>query len=85
MLVLALQPEVAAQARHYVRACAGTGTIVIVPCRARAVLFRVVPVPAHRAWPIWPSILTAETQPMRPSLSKRRVVLPKPLRNGGFL
>jgi hypothetical protein len=25
-------------------------------CRARAVLFRAVPVLAHRAWPIWPSI-----------------------------
>jgi hypothetical protein len=26
-------------------------------CRARAVLFRAVPVLTHRAWPIWPSII----------------------------
>jgi hypothetical protein len=30
--------------------------MVSCPCRARAVLFRAVPVLAHRAWPIWPSI-----------------------------
>jgi hypothetical protein len=35
---------------------AGTSTMVSCPCRARVVLFRAVPVLAHRAWPIWPSI-----------------------------
>jgi hypothetical protein len=32
------------------------GTTLSVPCRSSAELFRVVPVPAHRAWPMWPSI-----------------------------
>jgi hypothetical protein len=48
--------EGAAQARSDHRAEPVRGTIPFVPCRARAGLFRVVPVPAHRVWPIWPSI-----------------------------
>jgi hypothetical protein len=31
-------------------------------CRARAVLFRAVSVLTHRAWPIWPSIITNQNQ-----------------------
>jgi hypothetical protein len=36
----------------------GTGTIDIVPCRARVVLFRTVLVPAHRARAKWPGIVS---------------------------
>ena len=49
------------------RASTGTmdivsGTIDIVPCRASVVLFRARPMPAHRAWPIWPSIQETPSQ-----------------------
>jgi hypothetical protein len=43
MPVPALQVEMVAQARHYSRAMPGTGTILVGPGRAWAVLFRVVP------------------------------------------
>jgi hypothetical protein len=48
--------EDAAQAWSDHRVGPTRGTIYVVSCRARAGLFRAVPVPAHRAWPIWPSI-----------------------------
>jgi hypothetical protein len=44
----------AAQALH--RVVLGTGTIDIVSCRARVVLFQTVLVPAHRARAKWPGI-----------------------------
>jgi hypothetical protein len=46
-----------AQARHYSRAVPGTGTILTGPGRAWTVLFRAVPVPAHRVSAKWPSIV----------------------------
>jgi hypothetical protein len=50
----------AAQALALRRAVPGTGTIDIVPCRARVVLFRIVLVPARRARAKWPGILACE-------------------------
>jgi hypothetical protein len=49
--------EDAAQARPDRRAGLAHGTIPSVLGRVRVVLFRAVPVPAHRAWPIWTSIV----------------------------
>jgi hypothetical protein len=54
--------EDAAQARPDRRAGPARGTILVVPSRVRAGLFRVVPVLAHRAWPIWPSITPGVVQ-----------------------
>jgi hypothetical protein len=54
--VPALRAETAAQARPVHRAGPGTGTMAIGLGRARAVLFRAVLGPAHRAWAKWPSI-----------------------------
>jgi hypothetical protein len=54
--VLGRRAEVAAQARPDSRAGPARGTDPSVPGRSRAVLFRAVLGPAHRAWPIWPSI-----------------------------
>jgi hypothetical protein len=51
-----LRAQVVAQARHYVRAVPDTGTKRTVPCRASAVLFSAVPVPARRVSAIWPTI-----------------------------
>jgi len=48
--------ELAAQARARGRAVPGTGTQAAGPGRAWAVLSRVVPVPAHRARPIWKTL-----------------------------
>jgi hypothetical protein len=46
----------AAQALALRRVVPGTGTIDIVSCRARVVLFRIVLVPARRARAKWPGI-----------------------------
>jgi hypothetical protein len=54
----ALLAEVAAQALSTHRVVPALGTIDRASCRARAVLFRVVPHASHRAWPIWNSIAT---------------------------
>jgi hypothetical protein len=48
--------EGAAQARSDHRAGPARGTIFFVTDRSSVVLFRVVLVPAHRTWPIRPSI-----------------------------
>lgn len=54
----ALRVDVEARARHYDLAVPSTGTMGALPCRARS-----VPVPAQRAWPIWPSMkYTCESQ-----------------------
>jgi hypothetical protein len=55
--VPALRATMAAQALALRRVVPGTGTIDIVSCRARVVLFRTVLVPAHRARAKWPTIL----------------------------
>ena len=34
--------------------------MVSCPCRASVVLFRIVPVLAHRVWPIWPTIVLGD-------------------------
>jgi hypothetical protein len=54
--VPALRAEFTAQALALRRTVPGTGTIVIVSCRARTVLFQTVLVPAHRASAKWPPI-----------------------------
>jgi hypothetical protein len=54
--VPALRTTMAAQALALRRVVPGTGTIDIVSCRARVVLFRTVLVPAHRARAKWPTI-----------------------------
>ena len=48
--------ECAAQARARLRAVPGTGTMPSGLGWASVVLFRAVPVSAHRAWPIWKTI-----------------------------
>jgi hypothetical protein len=61
--------------RHCVRAVPGTGTKRNGSCRAWAVLFSVVPGPAHRVSAIWPSIRTAFLSPIpfpQPHLSSQR-------------
>ena len=50
--------ELAAQARARGRAVPGTGTQAAGPGRAWAVLSQEVPVPAHRARPIWKTLDT---------------------------
>jgi hypothetical protein len=52
----ALWAEVAAQALSTHRVVPALGTIDRASCRARAVLFRVVPRASHRVCPIWNSI-----------------------------
>jgi len=47
---------IAAQARARCRAVLGTGTRQAVPGRFRIGLFRDVPVPARKIWPVWKSI-----------------------------
>jgi hypothetical protein len=69
-LVPGHRAEGATQARSDHRAGPARGTIPFVPCRARAGFFRAVPVPAHRAWPIWPSISTTKEE----SKTKRRIM-----------
>jgi hypothetical protein len=54
--VLGRRAEVAAQARPDSRAGPARGTDPSVPGRSWDVLFRAVLGPAHRAWPIVPSI-----------------------------
>jgi len=56
---------IAAQARHWAWHGPGTGTNRSGPDHSRAVLFRPVPVPAHRARPIWPAIDLTATQTCR--------------------
>jgi hypothetical protein len=58
-----LRAELVAQAWHCVWAVPGTGTKRNGPCRAWAVLFSVVPGPAHRVSAIWPSILATILAP----------------------
>jgi hypothetical protein len=52
----ALRAKIVAQARHYTRACVDASTMDPVPCHAEAMLSRVMPRPAQRPCPVWPSI-----------------------------
>lgn len=54
------------------RAVPGTGTIVLVPCRPRTVLFRTVLVPAHRVSAKWPCIIETYAGPYLATRAARR-------------
>jgi hypothetical protein len=75
----------AAQALALHRAVPGTGTIDIVPCRARVVLFRTVLVPAHRARAKWPGILYAASSTVWRAVAEGRAACVGPRRVGVFL
>jgi hypothetical protein len=62
--------QVVAQARHYVRAVPGTGTKRTVSCRASAVLFSAVSVPAHRVSAIWPTIAAGQVHEAAPGRTR---------------
>jgi hypothetical protein len=78
--VPALRATMAAQALALHRVVPGTGTIDIVSCRARVVLFRTVLVPAHRARAKWPTIGWSLFGDKSGSLWDPRPIFPPPNR-----